>query len=210
MIVKDPWYMPTDRKTNDRLNKPVEKPYANRQGVHFVASEDVQLLRDFYDEALETQGVPVEYQYPLKNDYNVHGEQAADAFSEVIDTFCAVEAEPKISTLKKLGWVVENNSSLPFLLHVSFGLPEIQKGCKFKFAGLHTGLPSREFVVERISMELQVPDHIICEVIPQYRKDGGIAEDQVAKQKLLDKETLFFEEESDYRGDVYDLVDGDW
>jgi len=200
----DPWAMPV----NDKRNRPPDKPYAhtNRQ---LIVDEEVQMLREMYDEGLEMQGVPVQYQYPLKNDYNLYGEQAADAFSELIDTFCGVEAQPKIATLKKLGWVVENSSELPFLLHVSFNLPEIQKGSKFFFAGLHTGLPTREFVVERMSMEFQVPDHIICEVIPQYRKDGGIAEDAVAKQKLLDKETLFFEEESDYRGEVYDLTDGD-
>jgi hypothetical protein len=207
MNYHDPWALPN--RINDKLNRPLVKSYAHTDR-QLIVDEEVQMLREMYDEGLEMQGVPVRYQYPLKNDYNTHGEQAADSFSEFIDTFVGVEAEPKISTIRKLGWVVENSADLPFLLHASFNLPEIQKGSKFFFAGLHTGLPSREFVVERMSMEFQVPDHIVCEVIPQYRADGGIAECPVEKQKQLDKETLFFEEESDYRGEVYDLTDGDW
>jgi hypothetical protein len=194
---------------NERLNRPPEKPYAHRQGVNLIQQEEVEYLRACYDEALELQGVPCEYQYPLKNDFNVHGEQAADAFSEVIHTFVGIETEPKIATLRKLGWVVENDSDLPFLLHVSFGLPELQKGCKFMFAGLHTNLPAREFVVERMTMPFQAPDHMIVEVIPQYdKKNGGIAEDKKEVEKMLDREELFFTESTDYRGDAYDLTDG--
>ena len=194
---------------NERLNRPPEKPYAHRQDVNLIQSEEVEILRAYYDEALEMQGVPCTYQYPLKNDYNIHGEQAADAFSEPINTFVGIEAEPKISTIRKLGWVVENDSDLPFLLHVSFGLPELQKGCKFMFAGLHTNLPAREFVVERMTIPFQAPDHMIVEVIPQYdTKNRGIAEDPISVAKMLDKEELFFEEPTDYRGSAYDLTDG--
>ena len=195
---------------NERLNRSPEKSYAHRQDVNLIQSEEVEILRAYYDEALEMQGVPCTYQYPLKNDWNIHGEQAADSFSEPINTFAGIEAEPKISTLRKLGWVVENDSALPFLLHVSFGLPELQKGCKFMFAGLHTNLPAREFVVERMTMPFQAPDHMIVEVIPQYDKNGGIAECPIEKQKQLDKEELFMVEETDYRGDAYDLTDDDF
>jgi len=192
---------------NSKLNRPPETPYANNPRI-LIQPEDVEFLRCCYDMALELQGVPCEYQYPLKNDYNIHGEQSADAFSEIIHTFVGVEADPKISTLRKIGWVVENSSDLPFLLHVSFSLPGLQKGSKFKISGLYTELPAREFVVERITVPFQAPDHVIVEVIPQYdKKNRGIAEDKAEVEKMLDREELFFVEPTDYRGDVYDLTD---
>ena len=163
---------------------------------------DILLMRARYDEALEMQGIPCRYQYPNLAKDNVEGEPEIDSYSEYIDTHIFFEGNPKLKTFKRFGWVVDNNSELPFLIHCSFNLPEVQKHSIFRIAGHYTGVPERAFRVTEISYDLQAPDHLVCQVVPCYDNQlVGRTEKEVAS--TFNSSHHFLKPKTDYRGDYY-------
>ena len=169
--------------------------------VNLIGS-DVKRMRARYDEALKMQGVACRYQYPCLPDTNVQGETVVDSYSDFIDTYIFFDGSPKIKTFKRLGWVVENDKDLPFLIHCSFNLPFVQRDSIFRIAGQYTDVPERVFKVTEITYDIQAPDHIVCQVIPVYEKQiVGRTEKEVAK--TFSKSEHFIKQPIDYRGDYH-------
>lgn len=167
-----------------------------------LIGDDIRLLRSRYDEALQLQGVPVKYQYPLKAGSNAQGEPLADSYSEMIDTYIFFDGNPKVKTFKRYGWVVENNQDLPFLIHCSFHLPHLQKDSLFRIAGQYSELPERVFRVTEITYDIQAPDHLICQVVPVYDEQAvGYTKKEV--EKKFDTSNHFIKPTIDYRGNYH-------
>lgn len=163
---------------------------------------DILLMRKRYDEALEMQGIPVSYQYPHKPGSNAEGEPVIDSYSEIIPTHIFFDGNPKVKTFKRYGWVVENDKELPFLIHCSFNLPNLQKDSLFRIAGQYSGLPERVFRVTEISYDLQCADHLVCQVVPVYDEQAvGYTKKEV--QKKFDKSNHFLKPKLDYRGEYH-------
>ena len=163
---------------------------------------DIKLMRERYDEALKLQGVQCSYQYPNLPDSNAQGEALIDSYSEPIDTNIFFEDSPKLKTFKRFGWVVENDSSLPFLIHCSFNLPHLQKDSIFRFAGQYTELPDRTFRVTEISYDMQAPDHLVCQVIPVY-DDNIVGRTPVELKQTFSSSNHFLKQDIDYRGQYH-------
>lgn len=167
-----------------------------------LIGEDIKLLRTRYDEALKMQGVPVIYQYPLKPTTNSQGESVVDSFSEYVNTYIFFDGNPKIKTLKRYGWVVENNQDLPFLIHCSFNLPHLQRDSIFRISGQYSELPDRIFRVTEITYDIQCADHLVCQVIPVYDEQPvGYTKKEVAKK--FNTSNHFLKSDVDYRGDYH-------
>ena len=164
---------------------------------------DIQLMRQRYDEALEMQGIPCKYQYPLLAGTNEQGEPVADRLSAKENTHIFFDGNPKVKTYKRLGWVVENDSELPFLIHCSFNLKHLQKDCVFTLSGQYTGLPDRMFRVTELTSDLQAPDHIVCKVIPVYDGTKPVGRTKVEVSQTYNKSNRFLKDPSDYRGDYH-------
>lgn len=177
-----------------------------------IVGPDIKLMRARYNEALQMQGVPATYQYPNLADSNAQGETVVDAYSDPTDTFVFFDGTPKVRTFKRLGWVVENDENLPFLIHCSFDLPNVQKDCIFKLGGGHySELPDRLFRVTEITYDLQAPDHIICQVVPVYDKNV-VGRTATEVKNTFNKSNTFLKTHTDYRGhyhntkeDLHDL-----
>ena len=92
-----------------------------------LIQSDVKLMRARYDEALQLMGIPAKYQYPILADSNNQGESIVDHYSISEDVNIFFEGSPKIKTYKRVGWVVENDENLPFLIHCSFNLKNLQR-----------------------------------------------------------------------------------
>ena len=163
---------------------------------------DIKLFRQRYDEALQLQGIPVTYQYPNLPDSNAQGEAVIDSYSEPIPTNIFFEGNPKVRTFKRLGWVVENSQDLPALIHCSFNLPHVQKDSVFRIAGQYTELPDRVFKVTEITMDVQAPDHLVCQIVPVY-DDNIVGRTPVEVKKTFNTSNHFLKKETDYRGDHY-------
>lgn len=169
---------------------------------------DIELMRERYDEALSMLGVPAKYQFPNIARSNVQGEPEIDNYSFPEDTFIFFDGNPKIKTFKRLGWVVENDENLPFLIHCSFNLKNLQKDCIFEISGQYTALPSRKFRVTELTTDIQAPDHVTCAVVPCYDKQTvGYTKKEV--QQKYNKSNNFLKPNVDYRGDYIDQRKGD-
>lgn len=166
--------------------------------VNLIGS-DIEIMRRRYDEALQMQGIPCKYQYPLMSDSNTQGEFVADSLSDMIDTHIFFDGSPKIKTYKRYGWIVENDKDLPFLIHCSYNLSQLQRGSVFRLSGQYTGLPDRVFRVIELTCDLQAPDHMIAQVVPVYEKQAvGRTDKEVSK--TFDKSNHFLKPATDYRG----------
>lgn len=160
---------------------------------------DITLMRARYDEALAMRGIPAVYQYPNIATSNVQGEPVIDSYSDYVNTHIFFDGNPKIKTFKRYGWVVENDANLPFLIHCSFNLAHMQKDCLFRISGQYSELPDRIFRVTEITMDLQAPDHLVCQVVPVYdEKPTGRTDKEVAR--TFNTSNHFLKQPVDYRG----------
>lgn len=171
-------------------------------GLINLIGPDIKLMRLRYDEALTLQGIPAEYQFPNLPDTNVQGEAMIDSYSEPINTHIFFEGSPKVKTFKRLGWVVENDQDLPFLIHCSFNLPHVQRDSIFRIAGQYAEIPDRIFKVTEISYDLQAPDHLICQIIPAY-DDKIVGRTPVEVRKDFSTSNKFLKRDIDYRGQYH-------
>lgn len=173
-----------------------------------LIGRDIELMRKRYDEALQMQGIPCKYQFPNLADSNHQGESVVDSYSDEVETNIFFDGTPKIKTYKRYGWVVENDKELPFLVHCSFNLPNLQKDCIFKLSGQYTGLPDRVFKVVELTCDLQAPDHMIAQVVPVYEKQiVGRTDKEVAN--TFNKSNHFLSQNTDYRGTYITQRKGD-
>lgn len=164
-----------------------------------IIGQDIRILRKMYDEALKQQGIPVKYQFPNLATSNHQGEPVIDSYSEPIECFVFFDGSPKIKTLKRYGWVVENDENLPFLIHCSFHLPNLQRDSLFTIGGQYSELPDRQFRVTEMTYDLQAPDHIVCQVVPVYEQQTvGQTDREIATK--FNKSNYFIRPKTDYRG----------
>lgn len=173
-----------------------------------LIGSDITLMRARYDEALQLQGIECTYQYPSIAGTNNQGEPVADSVSSKIETHIFFDGNPKVKTYKRLGWVVENDKNLPFLIHCSFNLPNVQKDSVFNIAGQYTGLPDRMFRVTEITYDIQAPDHLVCQVVPIY-DDNLVGYTKKEVEKKYNKSNHFLNEPTDYRGRYISEQPGD-
>lgn len=167
-----------------------------------LIQDDIKLMRARYDEALILQGIACKYQFPNLASTNNQGEPVVDSYSELIDTHIFFESSPKVKTLKRFGWVVENSDDLPFLIHCSWNLPHLQKDSIFRIAGQYSELPERVFRVKDISYDLQAPDHLVATIIPVY-DEQIVGRTRKEIEKTYNKSNRFLKTDVDYRGDYH-------
>lgn len=166
--------------------------------AHLIG-QDIILMRKRYDEALEMQGIPAVYRYPHLATTNTQGEPVIDSYSEDTNTHVFFDGNPKVKTYKRLGWVVENDRELPFLIHCSFNLLNLQRDSIFSLAGEYTGLPDRVFRVTELTHDLQCPDHMVCQVVPCY-EDQLVGMTKKEIEHKFNSSNYFLKSHSDYRG----------
>lgn len=169
---------------------------------------DIELWRDRYDEALKLQGIPARYQYPNITDSNAQGEPVIDSYSTPVDIQIFFDSAPKLKTFKRLGWVVENDKNLPFLIHCSFHLKNLQKDCIFEIGGQYAGMPPRKFRVTELTTDLQAPDHVTAQVVPVYDSQY-VGRTKKEIEKRFNKSNNFLSSNTDYRGDYRTQRSGD-
>ena len=173
-----------------------------------LITSDVLIMRQYYDDALDMQGIPAKYQYPNFAQSNTQGEPVIDSYSLPQDVHIFFEGSPKLKTFKRLGWVVENSEDLPLLIHCSFNLPHLQKDCLFEIIGQFSDLPGRKFRVTELTSDLQCPDHVTCQVVPAYERPAVGKTDKEVSLKY-NKSNTFIRQNSDYRGNYNVAKKGD-
>ena len=168
-----------------------------------LIGEDIKMMRFRYDEALQLQGIPCKYQYPLLASSNRQAETLVDSYSDEISTNIFFDGNPKVKTFKRYGWVVENDKNLPFLVHCSFNLVGMQRDAMFRIQGQYTDMPDRLFKVIEITYDMQAPDHLICQIVPVYDKHVA-GRTPVEVKQTYNSSTHFLNNNTDYRGHYRD------
>ena len=92
---------------------------------------------------------------------------------------------------------------MPFLIHCSWYLPQVQKDAIFSIAGQYSELPERIFRVTEISYDLQAPDHIVCKIVPVYDKTQLLGRTKTERANTFNKSNHFLKSNTDFRGDYY-------
>lgn len=153
--------------------------------------EDVDLGREYFKEACELYGVDIEYKYPIGNSEDGQGEPNPITYSPKELIRGVFEGTPKASTFKKLGWAVENQRDLPFLLHLPWDTKNLQRGCIVTFSGAMAGVPARSFLVTELTTALILPTRISCQITPLRGDRIPVQETRTEKKEKLSQPYQF-------------------
>lgn len=167
-----------------------------------LIQDDIVLMRKRYSEALEMQGIPCRYQFPILAQSNDQGDPVVDSYSPEEDTHIFFDGTPKIKTLKRYGWVVANDDDLPFIIHCSWYLDHLQKDSIFRIGGQYTEVPDRVFRVTAISYDIQCADHLVAQVVPCYDESNLVGRTKAEVAKTFNKSNHFLKADTDYRGEI--------
>ena len=130
-----------------------------------LARSDALIHRKYFQEMLDLYGIASMYFQVRKETahYNEAGEFSAFYHDPI---FCRIlfDQVPKISTLKKLGWTSELDSTQP-LVHVDYDLPELQVGACFAVEDPMRPGKSRLFRITKMSMGIIYPASVTCQLV---------------------------------------------
>ena len=130
-----------------------------------ILQNDLTALRYYMEEMLDMYGVPAKY-YQIKpgHKFTVAGEISAHYFNP---TNCKVlfDQVPKISTLRKLGWLTELDQAAS-LIHIAFDTAGIAFGALYEIKDPLTPDSGRLFRVTKMQTGIIFPAFITCQIVP--------------------------------------------
>ena len=138
---------------------------------------DSTLYRDWFKEAAKLRGINVEYQFPIEMAMTIHAEERPKGFSEPINIDIIFEQNPKISTLRRYGWVSATNEDKPFICSLPYDVPNLAKGCRITIIPPNPIASKNIFVITDIKMNLDYPDCYVCKLAPVYEDNKKVDTD---------------------------------
>lgn len=131
-----------------------------------LVDDDAKIFRGFFKEMAKLRGIRCKYQYVLPGkDYTIYSELKA-TYSEEVLADIVFEEMPTQRTLRRHGWFSEDKKDdTPYIAHVSFDLPYLQKGCLFWVPSGATGV-HKPFRVEDISTVIEFPASLTVKLAP--------------------------------------------
>lgn len=136
-----------------------------------LITNDLEIQRYYFDEACDFYGIPARYfQVKPGMHWTVAGEMSSNFF-DPIKTRPIFDEAPKVSTLKKLGWVPELNEEVPPLAHLSFTLPGLQVGCLLEVKDPLAVDKGRMFRITKMKTGIIYPASVTCQIVPIVGSD---------------------------------------
>ena len=130
-----------------------------------ILQNDLIIFRQQFREVLDMYGIDAKY-YQIKpnHHYTVAGEISANYYNPVP---CKIlfDQVPKISTLKRLGWVSELEPGAS-LIHVAFDTPGIAFGALYEIKDPLSPDSGRLFRITKLQTGILYPVSISCQVVP--------------------------------------------
>lgn len=146
-------------------------------------SKDATIYRKFFKEQAKLLGIHVEYRYPIDMEFTTHAQENPKGYSEPQEVDIIFDSSPKLSTLRKLGWVSEDKSDKPYLIQAPFDIPNLQKGCLFILPSPEPLSESRVFKVVDIQVDQVMPDSWYCHVAPKLEEQYAIKTEEDYKDQ---------------------------
>ena len=141
---------------------------------------DATIFRKMFKEMSDLLGIPVFYQYPIDMKFTIYAEENPEGFSEKIPMNIIFDENPKVSTLRKYGWVSEVGDDKPYLASLPFDAPNLCKGCRITMRPIMSLDSEKVFVISEIQTNFDIPDSWVCKLTPVYNKK---TEDKIQEYK---------------------------
>jgi len=137
-----------------------------------LTQEDSTLYREYFKEMAKLLGISIEYIYPMpdSNEYSIHGE-IQPKFSPIIPLNIIFESNPKIKTLKNVGWISEDSSDKPYIAYLPYDTPYIATKARIKIPPIGVNKEGRWFEINDITEGIEYPDAYMCKLSPIYNSD---------------------------------------
>ena len=133
-----------------------------------LTRKDSTIFRGFFKEMARLRGIRVKYQYPIDMNFTIYAEENPKGFSEEIMIDIIFNENPKITTLRKYGWVSETPEDKPYIAELPFDAKNLCKGCRITMLSPAPISSERVFVVTDIQANLEFPDSWVCKLAPVF------------------------------------------
>ena len=134
---------------------------------------DAKAFQSWFNEMVKLRGISVKYMYPVTEELTIYNE-IHPGFSEGMDLDIIFEDNPKVQTLKSIGWVSEKPDDKPYIASLPFNTPYLQTKARIFIPPIGQAIPGRWFEVTSIHCNLEYPECYVCVLVPvfeQERKD---------------------------------------
>lgn len=132
-----------------------------------LTQDDTKLFQNWFKESCKLHGISVKYVYPVIENVTIHSEIQSQ-FSEAIDIDVMFDENPKVNTLKRIGWVSENPNDKPYIAYLPFDTPQLQTKSRILIPPIGQAIPGRWFEITSIHSQLEFPDCYICTLAPVF------------------------------------------
>lgn len=132
-----------------------------------LTDKDARVFRDFFKEASYLRGMKVYYQYVKSCDTSIHAEFKTE-LSEYIEMNAIFIENPKVSTLKRIGWVSENPDDKPYIIQLPIDTPNLSTESVVTIPPFSEFTRAREFKITLITTLLEYPDCFTCTLAPIF------------------------------------------
>lgn len=133
-----------------------------------LTKQDTTIFRKWFKEMAMLRGISVIYKYPIDMTFSLYAEEDPRGFSEDIPMNIIFEENPKMSTLRKYGWVSEVPEDKPYIAQLPFDAKNLCKGCRIIIPSPFPLSSGRTFVITEITGNLEFPDNWVCKLAPVF------------------------------------------
>lgn len=133
-----------------------------------LTRNDSTIFRSYFKEMAKLIGINVIYQYPIDMTFTIYAEEDPKGYSQEIPMDIVFEENPKITTLRKYGWVSQIPEDKPYMATLPFDAPQLCKGCRISMVPPQPLAQKRVFVVTDIQAGLEFPDSWVCKLAPVF------------------------------------------
>ena len=151
-----------------------------------LTNKDAAIFRKMFKEMAKLRGIKVLYQYPIDMEFTIYAEENPKGFSEEIPMDIIFDENPKVTTLRKYGWVSELKEDKPYIAILPFDAPSLCKGCRIILEPIMSVASKRVFVITDIQSNFEIPDSWTCKLAPVFFNK---TEDKLKEYK--DKNNVF-------------------
>lgn len=138
-----------------------------------LTNSDAKLYQGWFKEMAKLRGITIQYQYVIASDSTIHGEVNPMRLSDPITLDVIFETNPKMKTLRNIGWVSETNEEKPYLMMFPFDTPHISNEARVRIApDVQAIKDQKEFKITSINTNMEYPDCYICTVVPVLQSEA--------------------------------------
>jgi hypothetical protein len=135
----------------------------------FLTRNDSELYRNWFKEAAILRGLKVTYRYIVSQDTTEHSEFVNQVLSDPIELSIIYQENPKVKTLKLLGWFSEDPQDKPYIAMLPFDTPNLTNEARiFIPTFMELNSEAREFRITDIKTLIEYPDCWICKIAPVF------------------------------------------